>query len=73
MNIIFHFLETTKQHTQDLQSSYQSLVCKVYIKVNWFVFICCRQQHERGNCSDLDLEDFVYAHRPILSGQTFQF
>ena len=57
--LFFHFLETTKQHTQDLQSSYQSSVCKVYIKVAWFVFICCRQQHEGGNCSDLGLEDFV--------------
>ena len=25
-------------------------------------------KHEGGNCSDLCLEDFVYAHRPTQSG-----
>ena len=28
--------------------------------------------HQGSNCSDLDLKDFVYACRPILSRQIFQ-
>ena len=64
MNIIFPFLgddETTYlRFTVRLSFlSLQSLGLSSFLLDN---------KHEGGNCSDLCLEDFVYADRPTLSG-----
>ena len=50
---------TVKLSNFSLQGLYQGLGLSSFL---------LDKKHEGGNCSDLCLEDFVYAHRPTLSG-----